>query len=176
MKKKIKKFGGGALSSVDPSQTESVMSRELSEEDMLGMNTIPKGITPYIQGNLEEDSFGSRKQITPGVQFGTDKLGGLGVDLYADLEKRESKENMFGPAEDTIKSVGVGVQNKFGRLDYRQNKSGGKSGSFRVSKTFQYKEGGINKYPTFNQDNTVVRTGGFADSNYQDYVKTLIEK
>jgi hypothetical protein len=31
-------------------------------------------------------------------------------------------------------------------------------------------------YSTFNQDNTVVRTGGFADSNYQDYVKTLIEK
>jgi hypothetical protein len=31
-------------------------------------------------------------------------------------------------------------------------------------------------YSTFNQDNTVVKTGGFADSNYQDYVKTLIEK
>jgi hypothetical protein len=25
-------------------------------------------------------------------------------------------------------------------------------------------------YSTFNQDNTVVKTGGFADSNYQDYV------
>jgi hypothetical protein len=36
-----------------------------------------------------------------------------------------------------------------------------------------YNKGG---YSTFNQDNTVVRTGGFADSNYQDYVKTLIEK
>jgi hypothetical protein len=44
----------------------------------------------------------------------------------------------------------------------------------------EFKFGGGNLtnggYSTFNQDNTVVKTGGFADSNYQDYVKTLIEK
>jgi hypothetical protein len=50
-----------------------------------------------------------------------------------------------------------------------------KSKGFTAGARFKVKfnKGG---YSTFNQDNTVVRTGGFADSNYQDYVKTLIEK
>lgn len=47
------------------------------------------------------------------------------------------------------------------------------SGALTV--TPQVKKGGLNKYSTINQDETVIGTGGFADSNYQQQVKKLIE-
>jgi hypothetical protein len=59
---------------------------------------------------------------------------------------------------------------------YEKSQTGESKGSgFTAGARFKVKfnKGG---YSTFNQDNTVVKTGGFADSNYQDYVKTLIEK
>jgi len=176
VKTKIKKMQSGAMSVVSPTQDENVIKESVSDMDLLGMNTIPKGITPYIQGSMEKDSFGERTQITPGIQIGTNKLGDLGVDLYADLEKRTSSE-LYGPSEKTeVKSFGIGVQNKFGRIDYRQNQMGGKSGNFKFSKTFKYNKGGMNKYSTINQEDTYVGTGGFADSNYQQQVKKLLEE
>ena len=177
VKTKIKKMQSGAMSTVNPNQDVNVMEQQMSEMNMLDMNTISKGITPYIEGSLQEDSFGKTTRITPGVQIGTDKVGGLGVDLYADLEKTETQPGMFGPGEkDQLKSFGIGVQNKYGRVDYRQNQRGGKSGSFRFSKTFNYSKGGMNKHSTINQEDTYVGTGGFADSNYQQQVKKLLEE
>ena len=166
MKKKIKKFGGGALSAVDSGSIQgSSMDKDLILNPELSVSKMGDDI-------MDPKQTISRKSL--GIEKGFD-VGRVGAKIYkSDVEY----DSIPVPPTST-----KGIQGSFDTPGgtsfyggYEQSKTGeSKSKGFTAGARFKvnFNQGG---YSTFNQDNTVVRTGGFADSNYQDYVKTLIEK
>ena len=166
MKKKIKKFGGGALSAVD---SDSIQSSSMDKDLVLN---------PELSVRKTGDDIIDPKQTITDKSLGIEKgfdIGKLGAKIYQSEKKYDSL-----PVPPTSTK---GIEGSFDTPGgtsfyggYEQSKTGeSKSKGFTAGARFKfnYNKGG---YSTFNQDNTVVRTGGFADSNYQDYVKTLIEK
>lgn len=166
MKKKIKKFGGGALSAVDSGSIQgSSMDKDLILNPELSVSKIGDDI-------MDPKQTISRKSL--GIEKGFD-VGRVGAKIFkSDVEY----DSIPVPPTST-----KGIEGSFNTPGgtsfyggYQQSQTGeSKSKGFTAGTRFKLKfnKGG---YSTFNQEDTYVGTGGFADSNYQDYVKTLIEK
>jgi hypothetical protein len=166
MKKKIKKFGGGALSAVDSGSIQgSSMDKDLILNPELSVSKMGDDI-------MDPKQTISRKSL--GIEKGFD-VGRVGAKIY----KSDVEYDSIPVPPTSTKGIEGSFDTPGGTSfygGYEQSKTGeSKSKGFTAGARFKfnYNKGG---YSTFNQDNTVVRTGGFADSNYQDYVKTLIEK
>ena len=166
MKKKIKKFGGGALSAVDSGSIQgSSVDKDLILNPELSVSKTGDDI-------MDPKQTISRKSL--GIEKGFD-VGRVGAKIY----KSDIKYDSIPVPPTSTKGIEGSFTTPGGTSfygGYEQSKTGeSKSKGFTAGARFKfnYNKGG---YSTFNQDNTVVRTGGFADSNYQDYVKTLIEK
>ena len=166
MKKKIKKFGGGALSAVDSGSIQgSSMDKDLI-------------LNPELSVSKMGDDIMDPKQTISSKSLGIEKgfdVGRVGAKIF----KSDVKYDSIPVPPTSTKGIEGSFTTPGGTSlygGYEQSKTGeSKSKGFTAGARFKfnYNKGG---YSTFNQDNTVVRTGGFADSNYQDYVKTLIEK
>ena len=166
MKKKIKKFGGGALSAVD---SDSIQSSSIDNDLILNPELSVK--------KTGDDIIDPKQTITDkslGIEKGFD-VGRIGAKIY----KSNTQFDSLSVPPTSTKGIEGSFDTPGGTSfygGYEQSKTGeSKSKGFTAGAKFKvnFNQGG---YSTFNQDNTVVRTGGFADSNYQDYVKTLIEK
>ena len=166
MKKKIKKFGGGALSAVD---SDSIQSSSMDKDLVLN---------PELSVRKTGDDVIDPKQTITDKSLGIEKgfdIGKLGAKIY----KSDTKYDSIPVPPTSTKGIegsfntpgGTSFYGGYEKSQTGESKSKGFTAGARFK--FNYNKGG---YSTFNQDNTVVRTGGFADSNYQDYVKTLIEK
>ena len=166
MKKKIKKYSGGALSAVDSS---SIQSSSIDKDLVLN---------PELSVSKMGDDIMDPKQTISRKSLGIEKGFDVGrVD--AKIFKSDVEYDSIPVPPTSTKGIEGSFTTPGGTSfygGYEQSKTGeSKSKGFTAGARFKfnYNKGG---YSTFNQDNTVVRTGGFADSNYQDYVKTLIEK
>lgn len=132
-------------------------------------------VTPSISTQQYSDDFSTTNVTRGGVELSKEFDFGRGtINPYI---QREVTESEFYPTEKiNRKGVTGSFESKFGTFEGSYSKSPmGKDYSIGFSKTFQFKKGGMNKYSTINQDETVIGTGGFADSNYQQQVKKLIE-
>jgi hypothetical protein len=166
MKKKIKKYSGGALSAVDSS---SIQSSSI-DKDLI--------VNPELSVRKMGDDIMDPKQTITDKSLGIEKgfdVGRVGAKIF----KSDVEYDSIPVPPTSTKGIegsfttpgGTSVYGGYEKSQTGESKSKGFTAGARFK--FNYNKGG---YSTFNQDNTVVRTGGFADSNYQDYVKTLIEK
>jgi hypothetical protein len=190
MKKKIKKFGGGALSAVDSESiqsssidkdSESIQSSSIDKDsESIQSSSIDKDLVlnPELSVSKMGDDIMDPKQTISSKSLGIEKgfdVGRVGAKIF----KSDVKYDSIPVPPTSTKGIEGSFTTPGGTSlygGYEKSQTGESKGSgFTAGARFKVKfnKGG---YSTFNQDNTVVKTGGFADSNYQDYVKTLIEK
>lgn len=165
-KNKIKKFGGGALSAVDSSSVQGPeVDKSFYVEPRMSVNKMGDGIMEPKQ-TINSKALGVGKGFDFGQLSGKIYKTESSYDNIPQLPKQNTKgfeanlttpggNTFFGGASKTNtggSQYSIGAKMKFG---------GGK------------KHGG---FSTMGQDEVVMTTGGFADSNYQSYVKKLIEE
>ena len=170
VKTKIKKMQSGALT-VTPDQSDSM-------KDLLGSDSKDLGISvsPQISTEQFSDDFSKTSIQRGGVEIGKEfDFGRAIVNPYIQKETTESK--YYPTQKVTRKGITGSFESDMGRLEGSYSDTPmGKDYRIGYSKTFRFKKGGMNKYSTINQEDTYVGTGGFADSNYQQQVKKLLEE
>lgn len=132
-------------------------------------------VTPQISTERFSDDYSTTQITRGGLEIGKEFDFGTGViNPYV---QKETTEYDFFPKQ-SIKRKGItgSLDTDIGTFSGSYSETPmGDDYSIGFSKTFRFKKGGMNKYSTINQDETVIGTGGFADSNYQQQVKKLIE-
>jgi len=165
--KKIKKFGGGALSTVrsDSVQSPQELDKSFYVSPEMSVQTIGDGM-------MEPKQTMVRKSIGAGKGFDFGRVQGK---IY---KTDNTYDNISQIPTQTTKGIEGSLTTPGGSNFFAgASKSSVGGQSYNIGARFQFgggkKDGG---YTTINQDNVVIATGGFADSNYQDYVKNLIEE
>jgi len=133
-------------------------------------------VTPQVSTDRFSDDFSTTTIQRGGVEIG--KEFGFGYGSINPYIQREITESEYYPTQ-KIKRKGVTGQLSTDFGDFTGSYSETPMGddySIGFSKTFKFNKGGMNKHSTINQEDTYVGTGGFADSNYQQQVKKLLEE
>jgi len=170
VKTKIKKMQSGALT-VTPDQSDSM-------KDLLGSDSKDLGISvsPQISTEQFSDDFSKTSIQRGGVEIGKEFDFGRGV-INPYIQKETTESEYYPTQKMTRKGITGSFESDMGRLEGSYSDTPmGKDYRIGFSKTFSFKKGGMNKYSTINQEDTYVGTGGFADSNYQQQVKKLLEE
>lgn len=169
VKTKIKKMQSGAL---------TVTPKENEMENLLGAESKNLGIsiTPQISSERFSDDYSSTTINRGGLEIGKEFSFGTGtINPY--IQKEITESEYFPKQSITRKGISGSLDTKAGTFTGSYSETPmGDDYSVGFSKTFRFKKGGMNKYSTINQEDTYVGTGGFADSNYQQQVKKLLEE
>ena len=133
-------------------------------------------VTPQVSTEQFSDDFSTTSIQRGGVEIGKEFDFGKGV-INPYIQKETTESEYYPTQKMTRKGITGSFESDMGRLEGSYSKTPiGKDYRIGFSKTFSFKKGGMNKYSTINQEDTYVGTGGFADSNYQQQVKKLLEE
>lgn len=132
-------------------------------------------VTPQVSTDRFSDDYSTTQITRGGLEIEKEFDFGTGV-INPYIQKETTEYEFFPKQSFNRKGVTGRFESGLGTFEGSYSKTPmGKDYRIGFSKTFQFKKGGLNKYSTINQDETVIGTGGFADSNYQQQVKKLIE-
>lgn len=133
-------------------------------------------VTPQLSTEQFSDDFSTTSIKRGGVEIGKEfDFGKAVVNPY--IQKETTESEYYPTQKMTRKGITGSFQSDFGTVEGSYSDTPmGKDYRIGFSKTFKFNKGGMNKYSTINQEDTYVGTGGFADSNYQQQVKKLLEE
>ena len=133
-------------------------------------------VTPQVSTEQFSDDFSTTSIQRGGVEIGKEFDFGRGV-INPYIQKETTESEYYPTQKMTRKGITGSFESDIGRFEGSYSDTPmGKDYRIGFSKTFSFKKGGMNKYSTINQEDTYVGTGGFADSNYQQQVKKLLEE
>ena len=133
-------------------------------------------VTPQISTEQFSDDFSTTSIQRGGVEIGKEFDFGRGV-INPYIQKETTESEYYPTQKMTRKGITGSFESDIGRFEGSYSDTPmGKDYRIGFSKTFSFNKGGMNKYSTINQEDTYVGTGGFADSNYQQQVKKLLEE
>ena len=133
-------------------------------------------VTPQVSTEQFSDDFSTTSIQRGGVEIGKEFDFGRGV-INPYIQKETTESEYYPTQKMTRKGITGSFESDIGRFEGSYSDTPmGKDYRIGFSKTFSFNKGGMNKYSTINQEDTYVGTGGFADSNYQQQVKKLLEE
>jgi len=133
-------------------------------------------VTPQVSTEQFSDDFSTTSIQRGGVEIGKEFDFGKGV-INPYIQKETTESEYYPTQKMTRKGITGSFESDIGRFEGSYSDTPmGKDYRIGFSKTFSFNKGGMNKYSTINQEDTYVGTGGFADSNYQQQVKKLLEE
>jgi len=133
-------------------------------------------VTPQVSTEQFSDDFSTTSIQRGGVEIGKEFDFGRGV-INPYIQKETTESEYYPTQKMTRKGITGSFESDIGRFEGSYSDTPmGKDYRIGFSKTFRFNKGGMNKYSTINQEDTYVGTGGFADSNYQQQVKKLLEE
>ena len=133
-------------------------------------------VTPQVSTEQFSDDFSTTSIQRGGIEIGKEFDFGRGV-INPYIQKETTESEYYPTQKMTRKGITGSFESDIGRFEGSYSDTPmGKDYRIGYSKTFRFNKGGMNKYSTINQEDTYVGTGGFADSNYQQQVKKLLEE
>jgi hypothetical protein len=133
-------------------------------------------VTPQVSTEQFSDDFSTTSIQRGGVEIGKEFDFGRGV-INPYIQKETTESEFYPTQKMTRKGITGSFESDIGKFEGSYSDTPmGKDYRIGFSKTFRFNKGGMNKYSTINQEDTYVGTGGFADSNYQQQVKKLLEE
>ena len=133
-------------------------------------------VTPQVSTEQFSDDFSTTSIQRGGIEIGKEFDFGRGV-INPYIQKETTESEYYPTQKMTRKGITGSFESDIGRFEGSYSDTPmGKDYRIGFSKTFRFNKGGMNKYSTINQEDTYVGTGGFADSNYQQQVKKLLEE